>query len=88
MTTQTTRAGLDNRVTGENGQPVAEVRLVRGWFRIRRADGHPGVDLVTRIPGYLAETTPYATQNAAEHAARTIYGQYRADVCALAEEEI
>ena len=76
MTIPTTRAGLDNRVTDEDGQPVAERRFMR-WFRVRRADGPAGVILVTRIPGYLDETSPHPTQDAALRAARQIYAGYR-----------
>ena len=76
MTAETTRADLDNRVTDEAGQPAAERRFVR-WFRVRRAGGPAGVILVTRIPGYLDETSPHPTQDAALRAARRIYAQYR-----------
>jgi hypothetical protein len=80
------RDSLDHRVTDEDGQPVAERKLTRGWFLIIRADSQEGVKLVTRIPGYLHETSPHPTQNAAERAARSTYDQYRADVRALAEK--
>lgn len=83
MTTETTRAGLDNRVTGEDGQPVAEHRFIRGWFRVRRSDSAAGVVLKTRIPGYLDETSPHPTQDAALRAARQIYAGYRDAVRAL-----
>lgn len=84
MTTETTRAGLDNRVTDEDGQPAAERRFMR-WFRIRRDGDHPGVILVTRIPGYLSEITPHADQDAAMRAARAIYAGYRDAVRALSD---
>ena len=72
----TQRAGLDNRVTDEDGQPAAERRFVR-WFRVRRAEGPSGVVLAVRIPGYLATTIPHPTQDAALRAARRIYADYR-----------
>lgn len=86
MTTVTTRAGLDNRVTDEDGQPAAERRFVR-WFRIRRAAGATGVNLVTRIPGYLTEVTPHPDQDAAMRAAHRIYAGYRDAVRALADND-
>ena len=78
----TTRAGLDSRVTDEDGQPVAERRFVR-WFRVTRADGPAGVILTARVPGYLDETSPHPTQDAALRAARRIYADYRDAVRAL-----
>jgi hypothetical protein len=82
----TPRAGLDSRVTDEDGLPVTERRLFRGWFTIRRADGRPsGVELIAKIPGYLRETSPHPTQSAAERAARMTYAGYRAAVRDLAE---
>lgn len=83
MTTDT-RAGLDNRVTGEDGQPAAERRFIR-WFRIRRAEGPSGVILAVRIPGYVNETSPHPTQDAAMRAARRIYADYREAVRILSD---
>lgn len=85
MTTADTRAGLDNRVTDDDGQPAVEYPFMR-WLRIRRTDGPAGVILAVRIPGYLTEDQPYATQNAAKRAARQIYARYRADVRNLQED--
>jgi len=83
MTAPTTaRAGLDSRVTDDDGQPVTERRFVR-WFRVTRADGPAGVILTARIPSYLDETSPHPTQDAALRAARRIYAGYREDVRAL-----
>jgi len=82
MTTQTARAGLDSRVTDEEGQPVIERIFVR-WFRVTRADGPAGVILTARIPGYLDESSPHPTQDAALRAARRIYAGYRDAVRAL-----
>ena len=81
----TARAGLDNRVTDEEGQPVRERRIIRGWFRIRRADGPSGVILHVRIPGYMDETRPYPAQGAAIRALRVIYAGYRDAVRALSD---
>jgi hypothetical protein len=54
-----------------------------GWFRIRwPADGQ-GVELVTRIPGYLDKTTRHSDWDAAERAAAAIYDEYRAAIDAL-----
>lgn len=88
MTTQTApRDGLDRRVTDpDTGQPVAKYRFTRGWFTIIRAAGTTGVNLQTRIPGYLTEVTPHPTQDAAERAARAIYAQYRIDVRAPSDQ--
>ena len=86
MTAPTTaRAGLDNRVTDQAGQPVPELRFVR-WFRVTRADGPAGVVLTARIPGYLDETSPHPTQDAALRAARRIYADYRDAVRALSDQ--
>lgn len=87
VTTQQAPAVLDNRVTGEDGRPVAERRFIRGWFRVRRADGPSGVILHARIPGYLDETSPHPTQDAALRAARRIHAGYRDAVRALAGED-
>jgi len=86
MTAPTTaRAGLDNRVTDDDGQPAAERRFVR-WFRVTRADGPAGVVLTARIPSYLDETSPHPTQDAALRAARRIYADYREAVRALSDQ--
>lgn len=83
MTAQTTRAGLDSRVTDDEGQPAVEYRFIR-WFRVRRAEGPAGVVLAVRIPGYLHEDSPHPTQDAAKRAARRIYADYREAVRLLA----
>jgi hypothetical protein len=75
-------AGLDSRVTDQAGQPVPELRFIR-WFRVTRADGPAGVILTARIPGYLDETSPHPTQDAALRAAKHIYADYREAVDAL-----
>jgi hypothetical protein len=82
MTTPATRAGLDNRVTSEDGQPVASRKVMR-WFTITRADGPAGVLLTARIPGYLDEASAHPAQAAAMRAAHRIYAGYREDVRAL-----
>lgn len=74
---------LDSRVTDPGtGLPVARRKVMR-WFTIIRAASATGVNLVTRIPGYLNEITPHPTQDAAERAAHRIYAGYRDAVRAL-----
>jgi hypothetical protein len=86
MTTDTTaRAGLDNRVTDEEGRPVPERRIIRGWFRISRAAGPSGVILHAVIPGYMDQASPHPTQSAAVRAVRRIYAGYRDAVSALSD---
>jgi hypothetical protein len=86
MTAPTTqRAGLDSRVTDEDGQPAAERRFIR-WFRVRRAEGSAGVILAVRIPGYLAEDQAHRDQDAALRAARRIYTDYREAVRVLSDQ--
>jgi hypothetical protein len=50
------------------------------WFRVRWPDDGQGVVLVTRIPGYLSQTTPHENKDAAERAAAAIYDEYRAAI--------
>ena len=54
-----------------------------GWFRIRRPADGQGVELITRIPGYLNETTRHGDRDAAERAAAATYDTYRAAAEAL-----
>jgi hypothetical protein len=68
-------APLDRRVQ-QYGQPAEQVMLMRGWFRIRRADGPSGVVLEVRIPGLPPEDRPCDHLNAARKAAGEIYDDY------------
>jgi hypothetical protein len=76
-------ARLDGRVTNERGQPVRTRQAASPggwWWRIRRAPGPDGVELVARVPGYDEVITPYATEAAADAAAVAAYAGYQADV--------
>lgn len=72
---------LDMRVT-RHDVPVDEIRLMRGWFTVRRpADpAARGVELVTRIPGYLDQVTSHPRQADALAASDEIYDRYSRDV--------
>lgn len=85
MTTADVRAGLDNRVTDDEGQPAAEYRFIR-WFRIRRDDQTAGVILAIRIPGYLEVDQAHRDQDAAKREARRIYADYRDAVRQVQED--
>jgi hypothetical protein len=58
--------------------------MIRGWFRITRADGPSGVILAVRIPGCQPADYPYPVQAAALKAASRIYADYRDAVRQLA----
>ena len=63
---------------------MTERRFMR-WFRIRRADDHPGVTLAVHVPGYLTGDQAHPTQDAALRAARRIYADYRDMVRTLSD---
>ena len=73
---------LDGRVTNSKGRPVesrqASVEGGGWWFRVRRADGPAGVELVTRIPGYHEDevVTTHADEQHADNTAQIIYDAY------------
>lgn len=74
---------LDRRVI-QRGQPVEELVLERGWFRIRRADGPHGVVLEIRIPGCWHEDRPYDDLAGAIAAKHEFYDGYRQAIRDLA----
>jgi hypothetical protein len=83
----------DGRVTNGDGRPVRSRQADSGggawWFRVRRPEADPGVELITSSRSPWGETiTRHATQEEADAAAREMYEAYRADMETRKQQEV